>query len=40
MAITSILGYSLAYKRHTDEFAASFLKRLEQSWALMSKVTF
>lgn len=40
MAIASVLGYSLAYKRHTDEVSATFVKILEQSWALMSKVTF
>lgn len=40
MAIASLLGYSIAYKRHTNEFSANFLKILEQSWALMYKVTF
>lgn len=40
MAIASILGYSIAYKRHTDEFSVNFLKILEQLLALMYKVTF
>lgn len=40
MAIASVLGYSIEYKRHTDEFSAIFLEILEQPWALMYKVTF
>lgn len=40
MAIASASGYSMPYKRHTNEFSANFLKILEQSWALMYKVTF
>ena len=30
MAIASVLGYSIAYKKHTNEFPANFLKILEQ----------